>query len=106
VHQAGDVCYIDSSLGSTVLAELPRFPEPGSHTAPGSLLAPMPGTVVRLGAANGDQVAAGAAIVVLEAMKMEHTISAPNAGTVTDLAVTVGETVEVGTVLAIVKEES
>jgi acetyl/propionyl-CoA carboxylase alpha subunit len=106
VHQAGDVCYVDSSLGSTVLARVPRFPERGSHTVPGSLLAPMPGTVVRLGAANGDLVGAGAAIVVLEAMKMEHTISAPYAGIVTDLAVTVGETVEVGTVLAIVKEAS
>ncbi|MEO6821630.1 MAG: biotin carboxylase N-terminal domain-containing protein [Candidatus Nanopelagicales bacterium] len=104
VHQVGEVSYVDSSLGSTVLTEMPRFPEPGSHTAPGSLLAPMPGTVVRLGAANGDQVRAGTAIVVLEAMKMEHTVSAPHAGTVTDLVVAVGQTVDVGTVLAIVTE--
>ena len=93
---------MDSSLGSSQLTELPRFPDPQSRAAPGSLLAPMPGTVVRLEVAPGAQVTAGTPIVVLEAMKMEHSVSAPHDGVVTDIEVTGGQQVDVGTVLAVV----
>ena len=60
----------------------------------------MPGAVIRLGAALGDAVTAGQPLIWLEAMKMEHTITAPSDGVVTQLDVTVGQQVEVGTVLA------
>ena len=66
----------------------------------GSLLAPMPGSVIRLGAALGDTVTAGQPLVWLEAMKMEHTIAAPAGGVLTQLSVSVGQQVEVGAVLA------
>jgi propionyl-CoA carboxylase alpha chain len=102
VHRAGDVYYVDSPLGSTVLTESPRFPDPASHAAPGSLLAPMPGTVVRIGARPGDRVTTGSPVVMLEAMKMEHSVSAPHDGTVAEIGVTPGQVVEVGTVLAVV----
>jgi len=105
VQQPDDVCYVDSPLGSTVLVEEPRFPEPGTRTPPGSLIAPMPGTVVRVAATAGEPVAAGTALVVLEAMKMEHTIAAPHDGTVAEIRVSVGDSVDLGTVLAVVEAQ-
>ena len=104
VRTAGLTSFVDSPLGATTLAEVPRFPEPGSRAAPGSLLAPMPGTVVRIAVTPGEQVAAGTTIVVLEAMKMEHSVAAPVDGTVAQIGVTVGQAVDLGTVLAVVEE--
>lgn len=94
-----DVC-IDSPAGAVHLVALPRFGDPESAVAQGSLLAPMPGNVIRLGAAVGDQVSAGQPLIWLEAMKMEHTISAPSDGVLTQLDVKPGDQVEVGAVLA------
>jgi acetyl/propionyl-CoA carboxylase alpha subunit len=101
VHQVGDTAYVDSALGSTVLVELPRFPEPGTGLAAGSLTAPMPGTVVRVEAKKGQQVAAGDVLVVLEAMKMEHAVRATVDGTVDDVLVAAGEQVDDGAVLVV-----
>ncbi|MFI9081257.1 acetyl/propionyl/methylcrotonyl-CoA carboxylase subunit alpha [Streptomyces sioyaensis] len=83
---------------------LPRFPDPAARTEPGSLLAPMPGTVVRIaaGLTEGDRVTAGQPLLWLEAMKMEHKITAPAAGTLTSLPVHTGRQVEVGALLAVV----
>jgi len=92
--------YIDSALGPVHLLALPRFPEPGSAVEQGSLIAPMPGNVVRLGAAVGEAVNAGQPLVWLEAMKMEHTITAPADGVLVELNVSAGQQVEVGAVLA------
>ena len=100
ISRHGDQVYVDSARGSVALTAVPRFPEPGSVVEKGSLLAPMPGAVIRLGAALGDAVAAGQPLVWLEAMKMEHTITAPVDGILTQLEVTVGQQVEVGAVLA------
>ncbi|MDN5931037.1 MAG: ATP-grasp domain-containing protein [Pseudonocardia sp.] len=105
VHAVGDTVYCDSVLGGTTFVERPRLPEPGTDAAPGSLLAPMPGTVVRVAAEQGQRVEAGAVIVVFEAMKMEHSVRAPVAGIVAELAVVVGETVESGAVLAVIEDE-
>jgi acetyl/propionyl-CoA carboxylase alpha subunit len=102
VHQIGDTAYVDSALGSSVLVELPRFPEPGSGLAAGSLTAPMPGTVVRVEAEKGQIVSAGDVLVVLEAMKMEHAVRAPVDGTVDDVLVAAGQQVDDGAVLVVV----
>jgi len=106
VRTVDNVTYVDSALGTTVLVEVPRFPDPDSRTAPGSLLAPMPGTVVRIAVEPGQRVAAGTPVVVLEAMKMEHTVAAPHDGMVGEIDVAVGQAVDVGTVLAVVEEGS
>ncbi|OSC40945.1 acetyl/propionyl/methylcrotonyl-CoA carboxylase subunit alpha [Mycobacterium decipiens] len=92
--------YVDSSRGPVHLVVLPPFPEPGSAVEQGSLIAPMPGNVIRLGAEVGDTVTAGQPLIWLEAMKMEHTISAPADGVLTQLNVGTGQQVEVGAVLA------
>ncbi len=100
VARYGADSYVDSPLGSVVLTEIPQLPEPGSVVEQGSLVAPMPGSVIRVGAAVGDAVTAGQPLIWLEAMKMEHTITAPADGVVTQFNVDVGQQVEVGTVLA------
>lgn len=92
--------YVDSARGPVHLIALPRFPEPGSTVEKGSLVAPMPGNVIRLGAAIGDAVTAGQPLIWLEAMKMEHTIAAPVDGVLAELHVKTGQQVEVGAVLA------
>ncbi|WP_458695267.1 acetyl/propionyl/methylcrotonyl-CoA carboxylase subunit alpha [[Mycobacterium] appelbergii] len=92
--------FVDSPLGPAQLVALPRFPDPDAAVAHGSLLAPMPGSVVRVGAAAGDTVTAGQPLIWLEAMKMEHTIAAPEDGVLAELNVTAGQQVEVGAVLA------
>ena len=100
VSRYGDDVYVDSARGPVHLVALPRFPEPGSAVAQGSLVAPMPGNVIRLGAQVGDTVTAGQPLIWLEAMKMEHTITAPSDGVLTELNVNAGQQVEVGAVLA------
>jgi propionyl-CoA carboxylase alpha chain len=104
VTRIGPTVYIDSPLGHDALAEVERFPDPSAAAHAGSLLAPMPGTVVRVAATVGDNVAAGATIITIEAMKMEHAIRTPAAGVVTALPVTVGTQVDSGTVLAVVED--
>ncbi|PXY19087.1 acetyl/propionyl/methylcrotonyl-CoA carboxylase subunit alpha [Prauserella muralis] len=96
---------VDSPLGPVSLEPEPRFTDPESEVAAGSLLAPMPGTVVRVAVEQGAAVRAGEPLLWLEAMKMEHRIVAPADGVVTDLPVTVGQQVEHGAVLAVVQGE-
>lgn len=103
VARYGDTVCVDSPLGPVALTAVPRFVDPSSVVAEGSLLAPMPGAVIRLGAAEGDHVEAGQPILWLEAMKMEHTVKAPTSGVLTELPVVVGQQVDVGSVLAIVE---
>nr|WP_229877449.1 biotin carboxylase N-terminal domain-containing protein [Streptomyces bluensis] len=100
VTRYGDEVYVNT----TALRALPRFPDPTADEAPGSLLASMPGTVVRIaeGLTEGTQVQAGQPLLWLEAMKMEHKITAPATGTLTALHAVPGQQVEVGTLLAVV----
>ena len=104
VHGA-DV-YVDSALGPVRLPRRPRFVDPAEQVAAGSLLAPMPGSIVRLAVAAGDRVSAGQPILWLEAMKMQHQINAPADGVVSELPVTAGQQIDVGAVLAVVTEEN
>ncbi|GIF05209.1 acetyl/propionyl/methylcrotonyl-CoA carboxylase subunit alpha [Actinoplanes siamensis] len=88
--------------GAYDLHAVPRFPDPSAHLAAGSLLASMPGAVVAVHVAAGDSVRAGAPVVVLEAMKMQQTLTAPAGGVVTSLAAAVGQQVAAGDVLAVI----
>ncbi|MDU5806574.1 MAG: biotin/lipoyl-containing protein [Peptoniphilus harei] len=85
----------------------PAEPAPAPAAAPaaggaGDVVAPMPGTVLKVNVNNGDTVASGDVILILEAMKMENEIVAPCAGKVT-LNVKAGETVDTDAVLASVQ---
>ncbi|MDT9700341.1 biotin carboxylase N-terminal domain-containing protein [Streptomyces sp. P17] len=73
-----------------------------AHSGADSLTAPMPGTVTVVKVAVGDEVSAGQSLLVVEAMKMEHVISAPHAGTVAELDVSPGTTVAMDQVLAVI----
>jgi acetyl-CoA/propionyl-CoA carboxylase biotin carboxyl carrier protein len=89
--------------GGTATAAPPRSParRPGRRTTPAAgadtLTAPMQGTIVKIAVQNGDPVAEGDLVVVLEAMKMEQPLQAHRAGTVSGLAVEIGATVTAGT---------
>ncbi|MDQ0749301.1 propionyl-CoA carboxylase alpha chain [Streptomyces africanus] len=102
VTRYGDQIHVNA----TALTALPRFPDPTTQHAPGSLLAPMPGTVVRVadGVTAGSAVKAGDPLLWLEAMKMQHKITAPVTGTLSELCVVPGQQVEPGALLAVVTE--
>ncbi|MDP2773967.1 MAG: biotin/lipoyl-containing protein, partial [Nocardioides sp.] len=98
-----EVVDVDTAHAHVRLTRVPRFVDPADQVASGSLLAPMPGTVVRVAVEPGAQVAAGDPVLVLEAMKMQHTVSAPHAGTLTEINVQPGTQVAAGEVLAVVE---
>ncbi|MDN3357999.1 biotin carboxylase N-terminal domain-containing protein [Actinomadura sp. DC4] len=97
--------HVDSALGAVTLTPLERLPDPAERIAPGTLLAPMPGSVIRVAVSEGDTVERGQPMLWLEAMKMEHQILAPADGVVATLHAEVGNQVETGAVLAVVTEE-
>ena len=70
---------------------------------PASMTAPMPGKVVAILVKEGQSVAAGQGVLVVEAMKMENELRAPKAGTVQKLRTTVGAAVETGTCLCVIE---
>jgi acetyl-CoA/propionyl-CoA carboxylase, biotin carboxylase, biotin carboxyl carrier protein len=74
----------------------------GPQAAAGAVRSPMPGTVQAVKAAVGEDVLPGQPLVVVEAMKMEHTVVAPVAGTVTELPVRAGALVALDQVLAVI----
>lgn len=105
VHYAGGTYYIDSSLGSSELKEIDRFPVAEAGAETGSLVAPLPGLVDQIKVSVGDVVAAGETLMVIESMKMMHSVSAPVAGKVAEIRVEVKSHVEAGTILAVIEEE-
>ena len=82
-----------------VVATHPPRATAAGAASDGQLLAPMPGKVVQLAVKAGDRVAKGAAVVTLEAMKMEHGLTAPFDGLVAEAPVSVGQQVAEGTLL-------
>jgi propionyl-CoA carboxylase alpha chain len=101
VHRVDPDTYVDASDGSSVLSEVPRFGDPERASPAGSLLAPMPGVVRRVLAGAGTAVTAGQPLLILEAMKMEQTVTAPADGVLAELRAKAGEQVSAGQVLAV-----
>ena len=90
--------------GATFILEANRSSGSGhASAADGAILAPMPGKVIAVDVAEGDAVTAGQRLMVLEAMKMEHALTAPFDGTVTDLEASEGGQVQVEAVLCVVE---
>jgi acetyl/propionyl-CoA carboxylase alpha subunit len=79
-----------------------RVPGVDDH-GPKKLTAPMPGKIVRLLVGQGDEVAAGSGVLVVEAMKMQNEIKSPKKGTIRKILVSEGAAVNAGDVLAIVE---
>lgn len=94
VRVDGDVAYVAGGLFA--LPVPPRFTPPDDAGRAGSTVAPMPGKVVQLLVAVGDTVAAGQALLTLEAMKMEHQVVSPTAGVVAEVFVQPGQQLDGG----------
>lgn len=91
--------------GESFVIRLPRYEGGAASAADGAILAPMPGKVIAVDVTEGDTVSSGQRLMVLEAMKMEHALTAPFDGTVTQLAASEGGQVQVEAVLCVVKPE-
>lgn len=102
VGTTGDRWFVDGPDGSSSLVELPRFPTADVELELGSMISPMPGKVIRVDVSAGDPVEAGTSLVIIEAMKMEHTVAAPARGTVASVSVAVGEQVQADQVLVVI----
>ncbi len=79
--------------------ELAHAPQAGGGEEHARLAAPMPGTVLQVDVKEGDEVRAGSQLLLLEAMKMEHPVTAPFDGTVTRVGAAAGALVQAGDVL-------
>ena len=104
VHLDGTRAYVDGADGSTTLEELDRFGRAEAAAVAGSLVAPLPGSVVRVAVVPGQRVEAGEPLVILAAMKMEHTVAAPHAGRVAEVRVGEGDQVDAGRVLVVLED--
>lgn len=102
VATKGNRWFVDGPDGSSSLVESPRFPTADVELALGSMISPMPGKVIRVDVGAGDEVEAGTSLVIIEAMKMEHTVASPAHGTVASVNVTVGEQVQADQVLVVI----
>ena len=93
-----------SHRGQRWLWERPDpFADRGPLAGDGTLLAPMPGTVLAVNVSEGQEVAEGETLGVMEAMKMELALKAPFAGTVTTVGAAVGDLVKLGAVVFVVE---
>ncbi|WP_225725600.1 MULTISPECIES: acetyl/propionyl/methylcrotonyl-CoA carboxylase subunit alpha [unclassified Nocardia] len=101
VAEAGDQLWVAGRSGAALLREVAEADVRGGaeHVGDAEIRSPMPGSVISVPVASGTAVAAGAPIVVVEAMKMEHSLTAPVAGTV-ELLVEPGAQVRLDQVLA------
>ena len=98
-----------AEIPSSAFAAKPEAPVKAQGSAAGAggaagagskkIVAPMPGSIVKVNVSNGASFKKGDVLVVLEAMKMENEISAPEDGVVASVAVSVGGSVETGGVL-------
>ncbi|MFS8096339.1 acetyl/propionyl/methylcrotonyl-CoA carboxylase subunit alpha [Lentzea alba] len=101
----GDVLWLGHDGASWALTEaefLVGAAAGGAAASGGPVKSPMPGTVLVVRARNGEEVTAGQALFVVEAMKMEHTVTAPVDGVLTELNVQAGQQVALDQVLAVV----
>jgi 3-methylcrotonyl-CoA carboxylase alpha subunit len=97
VYLQGERVAVFGAAGSLELQEIDPIAHAGEQSGgAGRLTAPMPGKVIAIHVKKGDAVTPGQALAVMEAMKMEHTIAAPRAGTVAEVLYAVGDQVAEG----------
>ena len=96
--------HVNCDSGQLSLVEQPRHPQIEDVAAAGSLASPMPGSVWKVLAAQGDHVTKGQPLLIIEAMKMEHEIVAPVDGPLEELRVAEGDQVDAGSILAVIGE--
>ena len=99
VVRDGDNWRVSGYSGRTQWHELPRFAQHDADLAGSGPVAPLPGTVIAVRVDDGDQVEADQVLMVIEAMKMEHQITAPAAAMVVAVRFSVGDRVDMGDLL-------
>ncbi|MEX2279578.1 MAG: biotin carboxylase N-terminal domain-containing protein [Acidimicrobiia bacterium] len=105
VARSGQIADVDGPAGHIRLVEHERFPSTARVADAGSLHAPMPGKVLTVLVAEGEAVTAGQSLLVMEAMKMEHTLRAPVAGIVESVHAVEGDQVEAEAALIVIRKE-
>ena len=105
MSEGADV-FVHGPFGSIALTLQPRFPSAKSEAASGDLVAPMPGSVIAVHAEVGAKVEAGTLLLILEAMKMEHRITAPHDGEILEVRVAEGDQVATGELLVQIGDSS
>ncbi|HSL26123.1 MAG TPA: biotin carboxylase N-terminal domain-containing protein [Acidimicrobiia bacterium] len=103
VARMGSIHHVDGPAGYVRLVEQPRFPAAPVEEEKGSLHSPMPGKVIKVMVNEGQEVAEGEVLLVMEAMKMEHTLRAPHGGVVRAIRAAAGDQVEADQVLVVVE---
>jgi propionyl-CoA carboxylase alpha chain len=101
VLRIGPRVWVQGPDGDVALTARPRFPEAERDVIAGGLIAPMPGKVIAVEVAAGELVAQGQLLMIIEAMKMEHRITAPHAGTVDEVRAHPGDQVTGGDLLVV-----
>jgi propionyl-CoA carboxylase alpha chain len=99
----GDTSHLHGPLGGATLVEQPRFPARAGDELTSGCLAPMPGIVRQVLVKPGDRVEKGTVMVVLEAMKMEHPLTANAPALVTAVRVEVGQMVDPDAVMVVLE---
>jgi propionyl-CoA carboxylase alpha chain len=104
VTKAGSEIIINMPFGDVNASVLPRFIEPGNDVPEGGLIAPMPGKVIDVKVKKGSKVKAGDTLVIIEAMKMEHSIKATEAGKVAKVMIQLSDQVDNGATLLVLEK--
>ena len=97
-----DLMLIQHSRGNKLIKVLPRFDNKQEISQKGSLISPMPGKVIEISVKAGDTVKRGQKLLVMEAMKMNHSINSDQDGIVQEIYVNEGDQLESGTSLLLV----
>jgi acetyl-CoA/propionyl-CoA carboxylase biotin carboxyl carrier protein len=95
-HRSGRTTHVATGGGSWSITEIDQRGaggDAGARTGDGTVRSPMPGTVIAVAVGKGDMVSAGQPVAIVEAMKMEHTLTAPFGGVVADVHVQPGSSV-------------
>ena len=102
--KVGSEIVINMPFGDVNVSVLPRFIEPGNEIPEGGLIAPMPGKVIDVKVKKGSKVKAGDTLVIIEAMKMEHSIKATETGKIAKVMIQLNDQVDNGATLLVLEK--
>ena len=104
ITKVGSEILINMPFGDIDASVLPRFLEPGNDVPEGGLIAPMPGKVIDVKVKKGSKVKTGDTLVIIEAMKMEHSIKATETGKIAKVMIQLNDQVDNGATLLVLEK--